>query len=478
VLPFNVENLQRRFQSVRADSGDERLFDFGRSYTRQGNTVAFHKTITLPESGIYQFELRYRISGDNLMFGAVSPGGDGRQWIEQSGHAFEEASDRVRWFRLAVDAQTPVDLAIQLDCPANKPPLFIVSPKLAVLRDTTGASPAVFDWLLQRPGPEGNLVGNGRFDAGLAGWNAAHGDLRGGTDCHGGGCAEFVAHGGPDQGVWRRNAAVLHPGDFYSFSAWIKSVTSAPQPLSAGVWDAVALRWVDKRDIIATPQWTNVTFRFQNDSCNPVGISFLKTTSEPGTLLIDEVLLKPFVPPGSGKPYTMAMIKRAADFSTWRPLRAVFDATGKAELQLAGNATQPVPLPLDRWTVGSREKGRTSIRLTSAGLALRTPRAAYDAAVSYGPLIAPSTGRYRFALKYRPESGYFTFGARPLDESTYLAQDVAACPAGNDLEKTFWVDLKRGEAILLRIANNNPNGDGAASFLMEEVTAVEFWDAR
>jgi hypothetical protein len=113
---------------------------------------------------------------------------------------------------------------------------------------------------------------------------------------------------------------------------------------------------------------------------------------------------------------------------------------------------------LDRWTVGSREKGMASMRLTSAGLALRTPRAAYDTAVSYGPLIAPSTGRYRFTLKYRPESGRFTFGARPLDDSTYLAQDVAACPAGSDLEKAFWVDLKGGEAILLRIANNNPDG--------------------
>ena len=100
--------------------------------------------------------------------------------------------------------------------------------------------------------------------------------------------------------------------------------------------------------------------------------------------------------------------------------------------QLAGNATQPVPLPLDRWTVASREKGLTSIRLTSAGLALRTPRAAYASAVSYGPLIAPDTGRYRFALKYRSRSGHFVFGARPLDESIYLAQDSMGHPAGDD----------------------------------------------
>jgi len=37
----------------------------------------------------------------------------------------------------------------------------------------------------------------------------------------------------------------------------------------------------------------------------------------------------------------------------------------------------------------------------------------------------------------------------------------------------FWLDLKRGESIILRIANNNPHRDGAATFLMEELTAGE-----
>ena len=174
----------------------------------------------------------------------------------------------------------------------------------------------------------------------------------------------------------------------------------------------------------------------------------------------------------SDHPYSVAMFKAEADLSGLHPLRAVFDSTGKAELQLVENSTEPEPLPLDRWTVGPREKGLTGISVTSAGLALRTPRAAYAAAASYGPLIVPNTGRYRFALKYRPESGYFAFGARPLDESGYLAEDYGGHPAGAG-EAVFWLDLKRGERILLRIANNNPNGDGAASFLMEELTAFE-----
>ena len=330
VLPLSIENLRRGFQSVRDGSGDERLLDFGRSYIRRGNTVTFHKTITVPESGVYQFELRYPTSGSHPMFGAVSSDGDGTKWIERSGLALVEGSNQVRWFRLGVKARTPVNLAIQLDCPANAPPVFIDTPKLAVLRDTTGASLHAFDFFLQRPGAEGNLVGNGGFDVALAGWDAAGGELSSGTDCYSGGCAKFAAHGGPNQGVLRRNAAVLHPGDFYSFSAWIKSVTSAPQPVSVGVWDAVAMRWVDRRDITATPQWGNVSFRFQNDSCNPIGITFLKTTNDAGTLLIDEVALQALVPPGGDKPYTMAMMNAETDFSTWRSLRAVFDSTGES----------------------------------------------------------------------------------------------------------------------------------------------------
>ena len=176
-----------------------------------------------------------------------------------------------------------------------------------------------------------------------------------------------------------------------------------------------------------------------------------------------------------GQPYTIAMLKAETDFSVLRPLRAVFDSTGEANLQPVENQNPagPVPLPLDRWTVGALEKDLTSIRVTSAGLALGTAPAAYAAAVSYGPLIVPDTGRYRFALRYRSGSGYFAFGARPLDESRYLAAAIFGHAVRDDREMAFWLDLKRGERILLRIANNNPHGDGAASLLMEELTAFE-----
>jgi len=93
--------------------------------------------------------------------------------------------------------------------------------------------------------------------------------------------------------------------------------------------------------------------------------------------------------------------------------------------------------------------------------------------MSYPPLVAPATGRYRFALQYSHRSGQFCFGARPSDDSRYLAADAVGHRAGNVRELCFWLDLKRGETVLLRVANNNNFGAGAASFLVEKLSAIE-----
>jgi len=175
----------------------------------------------------------------------------------------------------------------------------------------------------------------------------------------------------------------------------------------------------------------------------------------------------------AGGPYSMAVLEAKTDFSIWHPLRAVFDSMGRANLQLVESPAEPVPFPPDRWTVWNQKSDIPTMKITSNGVAVHTPRSRYAFALTYAPLVAPEDGRYRFALKYRPGSGQFAFGARLVDESGWLGTDIAGHPAGSDREMAFWVDLKRGETILLRIANNNYTGDGAASFLMEEVTAIK-----
>ena len=93
--------------------------------------------------------------------------------------------------------------------------------------------------------------------------------------------------------------------------------------------------------------------------------------------------------------------------------------------------------------------------------------------MSYPPIVAPVTGRYRFALEYSHRSGQFSFGARSPDDFRYLAADAAGHREGNTRELCFWLDLKLGETVLLRVANNNNLGAGASSFLIEKLSAVE-----
>ena len=172
------------------------------------------------------------------------------------------------------------------------------------------------------------------------------------------------------------------------------------------------------------------------------------------------------------KPYIVAMLKAVADFSSWRPLGVVFDSNGRAELHLVENSAGPVPLPLDRWTVYPQKPEMPTMKAAYGGILVRTPRRQYALALTYPPLVAPESGRYRFALKYRPGSGHFSFGARYADESGWLGIDIAGYPARSSHEFAFWASVERGDTILLRISNNNDTGDGAASFRMEQLTAI------
>jgi len=282
VLPRTMANLRKGLAVARLEQRD--IFP-----AWQGNAARVLKKMTLSDSGVYQFEIRYRLSGGTLRFGAVSPDG---QWIEQSGPPLEEDGDQVSWFRLAVNAGEPVELALEVDPGAGSRPSFAAPPKLSVLRDGSAVSPEGFDALLERPDPEGNLIGNGRFDAGVDGWDWSMGELHSATGCHKGGCAEFVGHGGPEQYVTHWKAATLRPGAVYEYKGWIRSASVAPLRVQFGIWDPDASRWVAREVVSATPDWREVKIKFRNDSSNPVAVEFLIDNQQPGAFLIDEVVLK------------------------------------------------------------------------------------------------------------------------------------------------------------------------------------------
>lgn len=291
VLPRTMANLRRGFTAVRLDRRDIQPFGLSEFPARQGNAALALKKMTLPDSGVYQFEIRYRLSGGTLRFGVVSPD---RKWIEQSGPPMEEGGGQVSWFRFGVKAGEPVELALQVDLPAGSHPSFAGPPTLSVFRDGSAASPEVFDALLVRPDPEGNLIGNGRFDAGAGGWDWFRGELHSATDCHKAGCVEFVSHGGPGQCVTHWSAATLRPGVVYVYKAWIKSASVVPQQVQFGIWDQAASLWIAQDVVSATSQWREVKLKFRNDSSNPVPVAtpFFRRTQQPGAFLIDEVVLR------------------------------------------------------------------------------------------------------------------------------------------------------------------------------------------
>jgi hypothetical protein len=170
--------------------------------------------------------------------------------------------------------------------------------------------------------------------------------------------------------------------------------------------------------------------------------------------------------------YTMTLLTAEVDPARWRPLEAVFDPNGKGHLQPAEGSAAPVAIPLDLWT-GMNEQ---YLHKVTGGMKVRTPRPVNTLAATYPTLVAPTSGRYRFALIYRLENGAPGFGASIGDGSSWLA----ASPQGHSLEKDrevdFWVDLKSGQEVHLGIMNGVEGPP--SSFLLKAVTAVEVLDSK
>jgi hypothetical protein len=170
--------------------------------------------------------------------------------------------------------------------------------------------------------------------------------------------------------------------------------------------------------------------------------------------------------------YTMALLTADVDPARWRPLGAVFDPNGKGHLQPVEGSRAPLAFPLDLWAPVN-EKYLQSV---TGGIRVHTPPAPNSLAAMYPALVAPDSGRYRFALRYKQDNGEPGFGASIGDGSPWLTLSTSGHPAGNDREMDFWVDLKSGQEIHLGIAHSGMV-EAPASFLMKGVTAVEVLDS-
>jgi hypothetical protein len=170
--------------------------------------------------------------------------------------------------------------------------------------------------------------------------------------------------------------------------------------------------------------------------------------------------------------YTMELLRAEGDPARWRPLRAVFDPNGKGRLQPVEGSMAPAAMPPDLWT-GVNEQ---YLQRVAGGVRLHAPRAPGALVATYPTLVAPTAGRYRFALRYKPGNGEPVFGASVGDGSSWLKASPEGRPVEADHEVDFWVDLKSGQEIHLGIMNDTEKPP--ASYLMKAVTAVEVLDSK
>jgi hypothetical protein len=283
VQPVSIESL--RFGFILQPDPKLTLTSDSSGKDERKNLLRY-KRLALPAPGIYQFELRGHAPAAIARFGAL--GSDGARWIEQSVTFLQEGPEPVMWFRLAVENNEPVDLAVEVTEPLS----VTAQPSLSILRDIdTDHSVTAFEYLVPQS-QTGLAIQNGGFEGGLSGWMGDNGNLYSSSDCHRGMCAEFAGLSGTESYVVHWRAVKLDIGGTYEFSAWLRSKTSGSQELSMRVWDPEISQSVARKAVKLTPAWTEYRVQFKNTSANWLAPQFVKPADSPGTFLLDEVAIR------------------------------------------------------------------------------------------------------------------------------------------------------------------------------------------
>jgi hypothetical protein len=186
------------------------------------------------------------------------------------------------------------------------------------------------------------------------------------------------------------------------------------------------------------------------------------------------VITDTFVGSQAPHPYAISLLGAENNYSMLRPLSVSFGPSRKGFLQLVPNPNREEPLPLDRWypTPGTLQS------TTFEGIEVKTPSYRFAYAFTYPALGVPTTGRYRFVLRYSLRSGQFAFGGFPADESRWLASVQCQRNWGKHSEEAaFSLDLNQGDSVILRIANSNAK-NRPSSFTIEDVMVFLLAPAR
>jgi hypothetical protein len=285
VLPQTIENLRGGFALLPAS---DLVLHWDSSTNEHGKPMLRSQRLTLPGSGIFQFEVRVHADAGITRIGALAS--DDRTWLEQSDASVRDGNDWVSWFRLAGEKDKTFELALEASSTASAARLLAEPPSVTILQDgATEHSPIAFEYLSPHHSSVSNLIANGGFEGGLSGWANDQGVLRLATECHRGACAEYAAPAGTWSWVAHWQAAKLKIGDTYEFSAWLRSKGSRSQEVVMGIWDQPAGQWVAKNTITLSPSWTQFRMRFKNSAPGWISMNFLTNPQTPRTFLLDEV---------------------------------------------------------------------------------------------------------------------------------------------------------------------------------------------
>ncbi|MGH9144115.1 MAG: hypothetical protein ACRD2I_23510 [Vicinamibacterales bacterium] len=135
-----------------------------------------------------------------------------------------------------------------------------------------------------------------------------------------------------------------------------------------------------------------------------------------------------------------------------------------ARLHQSGALLAPMTsFPLNQWRAAHRDA--TTSR-SADGLTVRSAAAHGTYALRYGPLFAPRAGTYRFALDCSCLEGHLSWHVADELTDRWIPADQYETVEGDRRRLVLTLDLARGQAFSLYVANRHRRGDAASTFVV------------
>ncbi len=132
---------------------------------------------------------------------------------------------------------------------------------------------------------------------------------------------------------------------------------------------------------------------------------------------------------------------------------------------------EPTELSKQKWILAQYPGSTARMQIGPDGVLVVTAPRRWAYGSTYGPLMAPQTGVYRFTLKYKVLEGGVDFGSMSADMKRALGYVNLGQPTGTTQTVAYSVPLKAGEGVVLLIANDPPGHDHASTYLIESLEA-------